>query len=167
MEILIRLLLFQKLISLHNNMFPGCVFRGLLYIFFSLLSPEQMNWSVLKGRLGTLKGESCWVRLMRGHFPEVAWDKHLSWGKQVTRLRGSCQLLWLCQRQRTTTPHDFICRATLGILPVQNTLLILLKCLEAFPALPRTLCPHSIYLTYVITICLIRLSPLLDRDLVF
>ena len=51
MEILIRVLLFQKLISLNNNMFPGCVFRGLFYIFFSLLSPELMNWSVLKKRL--------------------------------------------------------------------------------------------------------------------
>lgn len=109
MKILIRVLLFQKLISLHNNMFPGCVFRALFYIFFSLLSSEQMNWSILKGRLGPLKGESCRVDGW-GHFPEL----RQTGGQTMCKLLA---LLWLSEEEN---PHGFMCRVILGIFPVDK-----------------------------------------------
>lgn len=120
-------------------MFPGFVFRGLFYIFFSLLSPELMNWSVLREK--KKKDSEPWsVKDTEWDgwgdvSPEVAWDECNPWAGENqwlswnTECPGIC-LSVICEGQRTTQSYGFICSVTLRIFPPQPTLLLLLKCLE-------------------------------------
>lgn len=82
MEIFFRVLSFQKLISLHNNMLPGCVFRGLVYIFFSLPVPTANELKGPQGKTWNSEGSKTLVREIKGHFPEMVGERRLHGGKQ-------------------------------------------------------------------------------------
>lgn len=157
MEILIRVLLFQKLISFHNNMFPGCVLREMFHIFFSLLFPEKMNWSVFQGRLRTWRVKDAewdrWRNISLYWLGISTWAK----AKRGPAYRKLFSPSWDCVKGRrtTTTLHGFTCRVTV-------------EWLKMFPNKPFSFysnafilpwpCKHSCnYLNYVV-ICLVWLS---------
>lgn len=137
MEILIRVLSFQKLIRLHSNMLPGCVFRGLVYILFSLPVPTANELKGPQGKTWNSEGSKM-LSEMKGHFPEMVGERHLRGGQQWPGHGNAVSSPVIMSEADNNQTHGSICTVTLGIFPAQQTLLILVKCQAAFPDLPRT-----------------------------
>lgn len=141
-----------------------CFQRTVLYFLFTpvpraneLKCPPRKTWN--------LKGKRCWVRLMRRHFPIVAWDKHLSRGKQMTRLREAL-LSWDYVRGRQP-PNSTVSSVEWFFQSSLTNLSHSAQMPSALPDLAKTLCPHSTYWTWCCYLFSMPISPILDQNLIF
>lgn len=146
MEILIRVRLFQKLISLHNNMFPGCVFRALFYTFSH--SYPQSKWIEVSPkedlepwRVKTAQSSD------EGTFPCAEANRWPGYRESV-----SSPVIMSEAENR----QGFICRVTLEIFPVNTSFSFCSDVLK--PSLTFQGCSAHVALIWLMLLLLFNMS---------